>query len=151
MSGESDQTNSDESVDADLARALPRLTVDQIARVSTGLLRETYRSGQEIVSQGDQPDSFYIIIDGEVEVCHENLEGEIEVVDTRRPGDYFGEIGLLKGWPRSATVRAPLEGEVEVLAMGREDFQRLMDQSRGTESQVAREMIHRLIQLADHQ
>jgi CRP-like cAMP-binding protein len=137
--------------DTGLARALPRLTAEQIEQVSPNLRRESYRSGEEIIRQGEPPDSFYIIIGGKAEVCHENLEGEVEVIDQRLPGEYFGEIGLLKDWPRSATVRAPLDGDVEVLAMGKDDFQELIDRSKGTESHVAMDMIRRLIQLSKHQ
>lgn len=134
-----------------LARALPRLTAEQIADVSPKLKRVSYGPGEEIVKQGEPSDRFYILLRGQAEVCHRGLSGRTESIDVRHPGEYFGEIGLLHDSPRSATVRASLDGEVEVLAMERADFQEMIDQSRGTESQVARDMIVRLIQLSDYQ
>ena len=84
-------------------------------------------------------------------MLHENLSGETYLIATREQGDYLGEIGLLKDQPRSATVRAPEDSTVEVLAMGREDFNALIAESKGTEAQVAWKMIQRLIILADYQ
>jgi CRP-like cAMP-binding protein len=84
-------------------------------------------------------------------VSHQGQSGQRATVDRRVPGEYFGEIGLLHNQPRSATVAASAEGELELLALNREDFLALIDESRGTEAQVAQEMIRRLINLADFQ
>ena len=149
MTGDENTAGSDKS--SELAHALPRLTAEEIAQVSPKLVRETYEPGEVIMRQGESPDRFYIIIRGNVEVLHENLSGEISTIAVRKPGEYLGEIGLLKHQPRSATVRAAEESTVELLAMNREDFEELIDESRATESQVAREMIQRLIILADFQ
>jgi CRP-like cAMP-binding protein len=151
MIGDDSRSSEDSIGKGELARALPRLTTEQIAQVSPRLVRKTFAAGDEIIRQGESPDRFYILIKGEAEVCHENLSGEVEVVDTRRPGEYFGEIGLLRNQPRTATVRASHDGEVEVLAMERQDFQEMIGDSRATESQMARDMILRLIHLADFQ
>jgi CRP-like cAMP-binding protein len=103
------------------------------------------------MNQGDAPDRFYIVISGRAEVWHEGLSGREGEIDTRKPGEYFGEVGLLQDRPRSATVRAPEDAPVEVLAMDRQDFLELMDESKATEMNVAQEMIERLISLADVQ
>lgn len=143
---------SDESLSHEtLARALPKLTPEQIAQVSPRFIRQTYAAGEEIIRQGETSDRFYVVIRGRAEVCHESLSGHIETIDVRKPGEYFGEIGLLKETPRTATVRAPADSEVEVLALDREAFEELIDDSRATESHVARDMIRRLISLADFQ
>ena len=150
MADESKSSDKQE-IDRDLARALPRLTAEQIAQLSPKFIRMTYAPGEVIIRQGDLPDRFYIIIRGRAEVWHEGLSGRTHTVEFRAPGDYFGEIGLLHNSPRSATVRATDEGEVEVLALDREAFQELIDESRATEAQVALEMTQRLIRLADFQ
>jgi CRP/FNR family cyclic AMP-dependent transcriptional regulator len=132
-----------------LAQALPQLTTEQIAQVSPRFIRETFAPGEAIIRQGDAPDRFYIVIRGQAEVLYEDLKGEIETVDRRKAGEYFGETGLIQNRPRSATVRASTEGEVEVLAMDRQDFQEMMAESKATEMHLAQEMIQRLIRLAD--
>ncbi len=143
--------NDRQTVDQKLAQALPRLTPEQVAQVSPKLIRQTFAPGEVIIRQGEPPDRFYIMLRGQADVWHEDLAGESKFIDTRQPGEYFGETGLLQNRPRSATVCASDEGEVEVLALDRHDFQALIDESRATEMHVAREMIQRLINLADVQ
>jgi len=137
--------------DQQLAQALPQLTPEQVAQVSSKLMRETYGPGQVIIQQGDLPDRFYIVINGRAEVLHEDISGKTDTVDVRRPGEYFGETGLIQNRPRSATVRASADGAVELLAMDRDDFEEMLDDSRATEMHVAQEMIQRLIRLANAQ
>ncbi|HEX6383058.1 MAG TPA: cyclic nucleotide-binding domain-containing protein [Anaerolineae bacterium] len=140
-----------QEADRDLARALPRLTPAQVAEVSPKFVRMIYAPGEVIIRQDDLPDRFYIIIRGRAEILHQALSGRTQRVEVREAGEYFGEIGLLHNRPRTATVRASEEGEVEVLALDRQDFEELIDESRATESQVALEMTQRLIRLADFQ
>ena len=140
-----------ETTDDLLANALPKLTAEQVAEVSPKLVRRTYEPGEVIINQGDAPDRFYIIIGGQAEVWHESLSGQSGEIDLRKAGEYFGEVGLLQDRPRSATVRAPEDGQVEVLAMDRQDFLELMNESKATEMNVAQEMIQRLITLASAQ
>jgi CRP-like cAMP-binding protein len=51
----------------------------------------------------------------------------------------------------ASTVSASAEGEVELLVLSRQDFLNMMNESRATEAHVARDMIKRLISLADFQ
>lgn len=135
----------------ELAKAFPKLTPEQISHVSPNLVHETYRAGQTIILQGDAPDRFYIIVNGMIEILHEDLDGESHLVAQSGPGEYFGETGLLQNHPRTATVRVSSFEDAEVLALDRQHFQQMMEESKATESQVAREMIQRLIDLSDYQ
>ena len=144
-------TGDNQNVDQQLVEALPRLTPEQVAQVSPKLIRETYKPGEVIIRQGDQPDRFYIVISGRAEVWHEDLSGHVEIVDTRKAGEYFGETGLLQDRPRNATVRSSEDGDVELLALDHDDFQVLIDESKATEMHVAQAMIQRLITLANAQ
>lgn len=82
--------------------------------------RAHYEPGDVIVSEGDAGDLFYIITQGEVEVVRGDGEEEGRVVARLREGDYFGELALLRGLGRNATVRALTT--VNVLTLGRDDF-----------------------------
>ncbi len=135
----------------ELARALHRLTPEQVAHVSPQFKRQRFGPGATIIRQGDVPDRFYILLRGRAEVWHEDLRGQNKLIDVRQPGEYFGEIGLLKSQPRTASVIAASEEGVELLALERADFQDLITESRATEAHVARDMIRRLISLADAQ
>lgn len=151
MSQEESMPAVDQDVKEQLVKALPKLTAEQVAGLSPKLVHESYGPGEVIIRQGDPPDRFFILISGQVEVCHENLSGEIDTVEIREPGEYFGEIGLLQNRPRSATVRVSPESSAMLLAMERQDFLALISDSRATEQHVAQEMIKRLIHLADVQ
>jgi len=151
MSTDARNDQNAEPLDELLAQALPKLTAEQVAEVSPKLVRQSYEPGQVIISQGDAPDRFYIVIAGRAEVWHEGLSGKAGEIDTRNPGEFFGEVGLLQDRPRSATMRAPQDSPVEVLAMDRQDFLELMEESKATEMNVAQEMIQRLISLAEAQ
>ncbi len=136
---------------AQLEEALPHLTPDLIAEVSPKFKRQAFEPGEEIIKQGEIADCFFIIISGRVEIWHEGLSGQSELVDIRNPGDYFGETGLLTNRPRTATVKAHKEDGVVVLVMGSRDFEQMMEESKATEMHVAQEMLQRLIRLANAQ
>ena len=64
------------------------------------------RAGQEIVRQGDSPDDLYILIEGTCSIDILDSEGELVEVNRITGLDSFGEIGLLKRIPRTASVLA---------------------------------------------
>jgi cytochrome P450/CRP-like cAMP-binding protein len=130
-----------------LARALPTLSPEQIARVSPEIATRSYTPGELIIRQGDPADTFYILTGGRAEVLRRYPSGSEITIDWREPGEYFGEIGLLQDRPRTATVRAA-EGGAEVLELGRAAFLGLMGGSATTESAIAHEMERRLIAVA---
>jgi potassium-dependent mechanosensitive channel len=74
--------------------------------------RRFFRHEQLIFKEGEAGDSFYIVLKGQVEVISEKLNQEIAVLS---PGDFFGEISLFTGSPRSATVRAKEDTTVFVV------------------------------------
>jgi uncharacterized protein YhbP (UPF0306 family) len=86
-------------------------------------------AGDVIVRQGAPADKFFIIIDGEVEVIRED-DGEARTLATLKPGQFFGEIAILRNTPRMATVKALTP--TTLFAMERSDFQGLLAQSMGT-------------------
>jgi cytochrome P450/CRP-like cAMP-binding protein len=132
-----------------LAVALPQLPREQINTLLPQCQWLTAAPGSTIVRQGEAADRFYMIVRGEVEVVNGRNDGQEFVLCTLGEGDYFGEIGLLQGRPRNATVRvAAGAGEVELIALERDDFLALMAGSEATEQQVALQMAQRLYELA---
>ncbi|MBT5552096.1 MAG: cyclic nucleotide-binding domain-containing protein [Nitrospina sp.] len=70
----------------------------------TGILK--YKKGETIICEGDNSDCAYIIESGTAEVCKALPGGKQHFVGTLVRDDIFGELGLIDGLPRSATVRA---------------------------------------------
>ncbi|HUG54538.1 MAG TPA: cytochrome P450 [Vicinamibacteria bacterium] len=129
-----------------LALALPRLSTRQVAEVVPRFATEVFPPGAVIIRQGDPPRSFFVVLRGTVEVVNHHPAGDI-VIGSLGPGDYFGEMGLLQGRPRSATVRAGAEGEVEVMVLDEAAFRALMTESEEASQDVARRMAERLVAL----
>ena len=102
-----------------LLRAIPMfgplnpVTLDALARA---LVRVEVAAGDVVVHEGDESDRFYVIESGLVQVT----AADGHVLREEGPADYFGEIGLLRDVPRTATITA-LEGTV-LLALPREEF-----------------------------
>lgn len=80
-----------------------------------------YEPGNYIIKVGEPPANFYVIEQGEVEICRPTAEHpDGEVIATLGPGSFFGEQALIDNRPRSASVRA--RTTVEVVVMGRNVF-----------------------------
>jgi MFS family permease len=77
--------------------------IEAIAAQST---RRSVEAGEVVISQGDQTDHYYAIVDGELEVTIRHTDGAVEHVRTMGPGTGFGELGLLQTKTRTATVTA---------------------------------------------
>ncbi len=92
-----------------------------VRKVATLAKVRRFERGVPIVIAGRPGDAFYVILDGQVSVGVPGRRG------TRLGrGDYFGEMALLDGAPRSATVTAL--SEVQVLEIGRAVFARMLKQ-----------------------
>jgi MFS family permease len=72
-------------------------------------------AGQAIVSEGDPADRFYIIQSGSFSVTRRDVDAEERQIRTLGPDGVFGELGLLTGAPRSATVTAASDGTLLAL------------------------------------
>jgi hypothetical protein len=86
-----------------LFEALPAKDRDT---VSEEAIIEEYGDGERIVRQGDPGDSLFIILSGDCDVLLEKEGRTLKKVATIHQGDFFGEMGLLTGETRTATVKA---------------------------------------------
>lgn len=97
-----------------LARAdlFSKCTKGELKTVARHLETVRLEPGVALTEQGAPGDAFYLILDGTAEV---RTDGE--VVNTLAEGDYFGELALLDGEPRTATVTSTTDLEVAVLGV----------------------------------
>ena len=109
-----------EIVDQYLARALPRLSLDQLITVTRQIDRLTFAAGQPIVRKGEHADYFYIITKGKVEVIIDQPGGGALIAEVLNEGQYivaadapsvlFGQAIWCRHAPRSPVVRPSLYG-----------------------------------------
>jgi MFS family permease len=120
-------------------------SLEQAAR---HLARVKVTPGEVVVRQGDPADRFFHILDGSFEVTQaKDPGGAPRFLRTLGPDDVFGEIGLLDGVPRTATVTATGEGALlaldgqrflELVAAGPGLSSRLLDVHRGAAARLDR-------------
>ncbi|HHY73973.1 MAG TPA: ATP-binding cassette domain-containing protein [Bacillus bacterium] len=121
-------------------QAFPNLTIDEISTLQTQFEKVQYQAGSIIMREGEDADSAYIIVRGEVEVIiQQHSKGEV-IVSRLGAGHYFGEIALLTGGKRTATIRASANESVELLSLRKEDFIGMMQSSQMTNHEI-REMV----------
>lgn len=99
---------------------LPPEEVAALAR-SSGLTR--FPAGTVIVEEGTEGDALYVVTRGELDVRTKGAGGDPVSLGTLAVGDFFGEVSLLTGRPRAATVVA--RSEAECLRIGRETWKEL--------------------------
>ncbi len=94
---------------------LTALSKQELKNLVKQVRTETYSVGEVPVRQGDQGDSFYIIKSGRVDVVVEKSPGEKAVVATIGPGNFFGEMSLLTGAVRTASIHVKSDAEFIVI------------------------------------
>jgi CRP-like cAMP-binding protein len=99
------------------------LSDEQILDVARELEVEHRPAGEVIFHEKDEGDSFYIINRGQVKVLRQAGRGP-QLLSTLAPGDFFGEMALLYGRRRSATIETA--SEVELLRLSKPNFDRLL-------------------------
>jgi thioredoxin reductase (NADPH) len=120
----------------DLERAFPAEPKEVAAETASKAELLVFAPGELVLKEGEPADRFYMVIKGEAEATQRAPDGSQVLIDRFGPGDYFGEIGLLNDAPRRATVRA--KTSLELMALDRETFAKLMKSSQRTEDEVRR-------------
>jgi CRP/FNR family cyclic AMP-dependent transcriptional regulator len=96
------------------------LTPEELEPLQALTRRVAVKEGQVLFTQGDPGETLYLIETGRLKVYTLDTEGQEVVLDIMGPDDVIGELALLDGQPRSATVEAL--SECDLLAIDREPF-----------------------------
>jgi small-conductance mechanosensitive channel/CRP-like cAMP-binding protein len=96
------------------------LAPEQRHQIALSAPMVVYGSGETIVRQGEEGQSMFVVVSGSVSVVLEPSRTEVARIQA---GGYFGEMSLLTGEPRSATVFAT--GDVVAVEIGADLFRRL--------------------------
>jgi ATP-binding cassette subfamily B protein len=133
-------------VDARRLKAFPileSLDEEKLADLAPFFATETFQPGREIVRQNDPGDKFYIIARGQVEVWRtEEQSGHTKRVAVLQDGDFFGEITLITGFPRTATVRTSTV--CTCISLERGQFNRMIDGFPELRRQLSEVAVQRL-------
>ena len=93
----------------------------ELSQIADALVPQNFMAHETVVTEGEGGDTFFLIESGSAEAWKQN-----ELVFTySQPGEFFGELALLKQEPRAATVKAGANG-CRVLALDRNSFNRLL-------------------------
>jgi CRP/FNR family transcriptional regulator/CRP/FNR family cyclic AMP-dependent transcriptional regulator len=78
------------------------------------------KKGQVVFQEGSRSDFAFIIENGQVEVSRRRKDGNVEVLDILGQNEIFGEMGMVDGGPRTATITALENSKVTMIS--REDL-----------------------------
>lgn len=106
-------------------KALNCLTPDESRALVTSGMIALFGPHEALVTRGETGNSMFVILDGTVQVAGKSDAGSRVVLAKLGPGEYFGEISLLTGEPRNATVLA--ETDTLVLEIRKKDISPLLD------------------------
>ena len=117
-------------------QAFPEAPREVVAQTASRMKILTFPPGAVVMREGEKSDRFYVIAKGEAVVVHHDKNGAERVLSTLHAGDYFGEVGILSGHARNATVRA--KTSLELMALDASGVRTLMASSQATSDEVAR-------------
>ncbi len=103
---------------------------------------KTFDANETVCKIGDPGDEMYIIISGQVKICIYTEDGQEQVVATLGSGDYFGEMSLMTGEPRSASVITTEESEM--FSLHKNDFDVILEKFPSISISIGKIMSQRL-------
>jgi CRP-like cAMP-binding protein len=116
------------------------LSPEHLEKLASEHDEQTYAADEQIIHQGEAGTSMFIITRGEVAVDVKLPEKEQVQLSRLQVGDYFGEMSLMTGEPRTATVTAIVE--TRVFEVTRAAFREILEQQPGLLEKLV-ETIHR--------
>ena len=126
-----------EIVNEYVAKAMSTLSREQLLQATHVAQTKKYDAGTMILEEGTNADAFYIVTKGTVEVILPRVNQSDVVAVQLGPGKYFGEMEFFHEKKHRASIRASEHSSVEVLAIGYDKLNELLNQS-----DVTRDTLH---------
>ncbi len=124
-------------------QVLPGLLDDDIGRAIEHQMDWVMLSrGELLCRKGDRSDSLYLVVHGRLRAVIEGPNGRERILGEIGPGETVGEMGVVSGLPRSATVRAARD--TELLRLSKAGFDHLVGKHPGVVLPISRSVIRRL-------
>ena len=121
---------------------LAALDGPQMATLAAESRERVFAAGEAVIRQGDPGASLFVVMDGQVEVTASETAGPTVRLATLHAGDYFGEMSLMTGAPRSATVTAVVE--TRLLEVSREACRGILQAEPGLVERLGEALRRRL-------
>jgi CRP/FNR family cyclic AMP-dependent transcriptional regulator len=115
------------------------LDESELQRLSQVAMRRRAGRNEQVVRAGEDAESLIVLLTGRAKVTNFDEEGREIILAWLGPGEFFGEMGLIDGSPRSASVVAV--EPCELLTIGKSEFQRCMQEN----FQVAQKLMQILV------
>ena len=140
-------TTSSEDTIALLSRVpvFSTLSREDLAHVAQVAMPRQFAAGEAVFREGDEGSTCYIVRAGRARAIRENPDGRSITLAHFGPGDIFGEMAMLDGERRSATVEAT--EDTEAIAILSSDMHRLLHEQEAEIHQRAAELQHRAAEL----
>src|SRR5256712_62912 len=97
-----------------------RAGAGELEQLGSVAKRESFKPNTVVFFQGDRADKVYVILSGGAKVYQQAEDGKQKIIGTLGPGEIFGELTLLDGRERSATVETI--DQTEMLSIAHRDF-----------------------------
>lgn len=128
-----------------LLQSLSDAELRNVASLST---KRRVRAREVVVQQSEPGNELFVLVSGHLKVVSTDPEGRDAGLNVLGPGEVFGEVALLDGGPRSATIVA-LNEPCELLVIRRENWLRFLRESPDTAVQLLGVLAARLRKLTE--
>ena len=118
------------------------LDESELQRLSQVALRRRAGRNEQVVRAGEDAESLIVLLTGRAKVTNFDEEGREIILAWLGPGEFFGEMGLIDGSPRSASVVAV--EPCELLTIGKNEFQRCMQDNFQVAQKLMQILVRRL-------
>lgn len=118
------------------------LPQDMLKEIARKMAQRALGKDEELFHKGDPGDALYVIRTGWVKIVTENAHGEELILNQCGPSDAIGEMALVDGQPRSASVIA--QSDTEILRLSRDDFLSVLDNRPALALDIIRNVSARL-------
>ena len=110
-----------------IPRAFPGIEPDEVEEVIANCKINSYPPGTLLCREDNVESTFYMILEGDVEVTKRIENADRRLLKTLGAGDFFGEMALIHNAPRAASVTA--KTNVVVLELDKDGFNRVLQRS----------------------
>jgi CRP/FNR family transcriptional regulator len=121
---------------------LSDLEEEELRRIAQVAIPRSFPKGARVFHEGDTSDACYVIRSGEVRVTREHSDGRAIALATLGPGELVGELAMIDGGVRSASLEALTD--VELLAVSAADMRSLLERNAGITAKLVVALTKRL-------